>query len=482
MKYKKLYCFIIFYIGIFMQISSQPLIPLEQSYSRNIDSWIVTNGIQVPTFVKPYARPYLNEFMNTDSLLSYSIKKPIGEISWLVRKWRYESFYTVDTTGFELNIDPLFDLQLSKQETPSKYYYTNTRGIIVHGNLNHELYFESSYYDDQATFPVYLSDYINSSGVVPGQSYMRHYHVSGFDYGQATGMLYYRLNKKIELSAGQDKLFAGDGYRSLFLSDNAYSFPFIRATYTNKYFQYTRIMAVLLADSVKNVDYIPRKQFLGGFNILTIIPTNFLQLSFFEGSVWNYPDKTQNIKPDYNYFNPIIFMNSFINNNSFNLGGIAYKLSIFNTAESYGQIGWGNFNSSARFSKSNLGIQFGGKYFNAFSINNLSFQVEYNYAAGSLYGSPMNTLNYSHYNQPLGHPFGNNFHELIFGSHYNYKCWFFDAQLSKYSYGKSNVSFPIKKSKYIKDYTYNTPFIGESAIDQSNLYRFVYFVYVECKK
>ena len=258
MQIKRSYYTFLILFFISLKIYAQPLIPLEQNYTRTIDHYTISNNSSFPTFVKPFARPYLDNYLYTDSAFSYSIKPSENNEGWFIRKWRHESLFEIDTTGFKLNVDPLFDFQLARQKSPRANYYTNTRGIILHGNLNKELYFQSTYYENQATFPTYLSDYINSSRVVPGQSYMRHYKSGGFDYGHSSGVLYYQLNRNFEFSFGQDKLFVGDGYRSLLLSDVPYNYPFLRASYTNKYIQYTRIMAVLLANKYPLGSFEPR--------------------------------------------------------------------------------------------------------------------------------------------------------------------------------------------------------------------------------
>jgi hypothetical protein len=60
-----------------------------------------------------------------------------------------------------------------------------------------------------------------------------------------------------------------------------------------------------------------------------------------------------------------------------------------------------------------FGIQAGIKYYDAFGVANLDLQAEtnmvrpYTYSHGSPYGS------YSNYNQPIAHPLGANFNELI---------------------------------------------------------------------
>jgi len=67
------------------------------------------------------------------------------------------------------------------------------------------------------------------------------------------------------------------------------------------------------------------------------------------------------------------------------------------------------------------GFQYGGKYINAFGIDHLDLQVEYNIVRPYTYAHSrplenfpaQSTASYSHHNQPLAHPLGSNFKELL---------------------------------------------------------------------
>jgi hypothetical protein len=60
-----------------------------------------------------------------------------------------------------------------------------------------------------------------------------------------------------------------------------------------------------------------------------------------------------------------------------------------------------------------FGIQLGGKYIDAFGIKNLDLQLEMNRVRPFTYAHYDTINNYTHYNQPLAHPLGANFQELI---------------------------------------------------------------------
>src|SRR5262249_22762278 len=58
-------------------------------------------------------------------------------------------------------------------------------------------------------------------------------------------------------------------------------------------------------------------------------------------------------------------------------------------------------------------VQLGGKYIDAFGIPNLDLQGEFNIARPFTYSHNTQYGNYSHYQQPLAHPLGANFKELV---------------------------------------------------------------------
>lgn len=59
------------------------------------------------------------------------------------------------------------------------------------------------------------------------------------------------------------------------------------------------------------------------------------------------------------------------------------------------------------------GVKLGVKYFDAFGINNLMLQGEFNSVRPYTYAHEDGFTNYAHYNLPLAHPFGANFEEVM---------------------------------------------------------------------
>ena len=62
-------------------------------------------------------------------------------------------------------------------------------------------------------------------------------------------------------------------------------------------------------------------------------------------------------------------------------------------------------------------------------------QVEYNYVRPYTYAHHNPQQNYGHYNQPLAHPFGANFSEVLFITNYKWRRFEIDAKIMFASYG-----------------------------------------------
>jgi len=449
---------------------SQYSIPVESNYTRAIDELSIEKGGTAFTSIKPLNYSNFNDSLAIDSVLRFNIALPNEKQGWLMRKWRYENFLSVDTGIFRIALDPIFNLQIANDRNSHHNYLVNTRGIRLFGSIDNRLFFETSFYENQASFPSYLNDYILSSRVVPGQAStgygtidaagnfkgaLRTFKPGSIDFAYATGSILLKLNKHWEFSLGNGKFFIGEGYRSLLLSDNAFNYPFLKITTNYGKFQYTRIMAILQSDTLPEILSTANEKRLAGFNILSVAPTTWFNVLLFEGTIWQYPNSLKNISLDYNYYNPIIFINSALTNTRCNsIIGANLKLNLFKTIQIYGQAAFDKVNNIK------IAYQTGIKYINAFGINGFYLQSEYNFSPPDFYSSGLKTLNYSQLNQPLAHPIGNNFKEFILISNYNYKCWQFNAQLNKALYGNKAIQLPEKKPANINDFIYSTPFIG----------------------
>ena len=99
--------------------------------------------------------------------------------------------------------------------------------------------------------------------------------------------------------------------------------------------------------------------------------------------------------------------------------GFDAKANIGHSVQLYGQLLFNEFvwDQITHYSNgwwgNKQGLQAGIKYIDMFKVKNLDFQAEMNVMRPYTYSHDDTVANWSHYNQPLAHPFGANFFELI---------------------------------------------------------------------
>jgi hypothetical protein len=423
-------------------------------------------SVALPVFscFKPYINPKQNHVDKNNPQ-----RKATGV--WK-RKLKQESLFIVnDTTDkFYLTIDPLFNFQggLDIADTSKNHekLYTNTRGFLLRGDIGKKISFESSFYENQATFPRYIDNNIAASNklfpqsanynyaVIPGQGRSKPYRNNGYDYAMASGYVSYSPLHFLNLQIGNGKHFVGDGYRSLLLSDNSFNYPYARITTTFENIQYTNLYTSfmnLTDGGVKTPPHTERlfQKKIGSFQMLSVNLFHRLQLGLFQGMIWEAADSNNRQHVEFNTFDPVIGVNAAVyglHNKNNVLLGATMKLEITPWISLYGQ-----YMLDDVYSKTNggevsnkYGYQAGLKYFDVFRVKNLHLQLEYNSVRPYSYAASNPQQSYTHYNQPLAHPLGANFNEAIGFINYRLKDFFIEikgmyavkgADSSTYNYG-----------------------------------------------
>ncbi|MEM9022294.1 MAG: capsule assembly Wzi family protein [Bacteroidota bacterium] len=382
--------------------------------------------------------PVLEEQVGWDTLyrnqLSHWPRKE--HATWFGRKLRQESLITVDSGIFHVVVDPLFNFEVGRdrKDGTDVNYYTNTRGFRVRGRIGKRFAFESAAYENQARLPGYIDDFVGATGVVPGQGRAKIFKETGRDWSRASGYISYSPTDFINLQFGHGKHFIGHGYRSLLLSDNTFNYPYLRGSvrFLDDRFQYT-----LLYTWLSSVDRVPEattpeasfQRKAGTFHYLSFAPTPWLELGVFEGVIWQRWDSTGTTSFDGNFVNPVLGVNSLVKGtndlDNVVLGG-NLKVQPFRQVSLYGQFVYDH--------SSRGGYQVGAKLHDLFGIYNLHVQGEFNTVDPFTYAHRTPLQNYGHYGQPLAHPLGANFDELVGIARYRWRDFFAEVQVNMASY------------------------------------------------
>lgn len=429
--------------------------------------------------ITPAYQPYLSCF-KPYVVHAQQIQKDKSR-NWFIRKIKKENLIIVNDTSdkFYLTIDPLFNFEfgMDMADTSQEKLYKNTRGVIIRGDIGKKFSFESSFYENQATYAGYIDSYIAGTddlfpqtanynyAVVPGQGRSKVFKKNGYDYAMASGYVSWSPNKIFNIQLGHGKHFVGDGYRSLLLSDNAFNYPYARITTTFKNIQYTNLYTSfmnLTDGGVKTPPHVERlfQKKTGSFQMLSFDLWKRLQIGLFQGMIFEAADSSNKEHVDFNTFNPVIGVNSAVyglNNKNNVLLGTTLRLKIAKKIFIYGQFMLDDLASEKSGEVGNkYGYQAGLKCFDLFTLKNLHFQLEYNSVRPYAYAADNAFQSYTHYNQALAHPLGANFNEVVGFINYRLKDFFIQIKgnyavkgndSSFYNYGgnifRSSSTFPV---------------------------------------
>ena len=392
-----------------------------------------------------------------DSLMNYGVDTTRHH-SWLYRKIFNEHGIDVKTKEYTFYADYLADITTGRDFAGNRSTWLNTRGYQLAGTIGKKFYFYSSGLENQAVFPDYLTTYIKQVGIVPGQAYDRTFGKKrDKDWSDVSALVSYTPVKYVNFALGQGKTFIGDGYRSELLSDYASNYSFFKATANLGNVQYMVMWAFMTDPAYPEIGYkngYNRKW--GTFHYLDWNVNNKLSVGFFDAVIWADRDSLGNKRGfDFGYANPIIFLRPVEASNGSPdnaLIGFTAKYKLSDGITAYGQFALDEFESKAFFSnpgsyRNKYAFQLGIRGTNLLKVNSLNYLLEYNSARPYTYSETNAIKNYSEQAEPLGHPFGANFRELVGMLNYSYKKFDFSGQVNYAHYGLD----PDTASNYGKD-------------------------------
>lgn len=415
-------------------------IPLNHSYLHLFSPNPHTLDNPSHTSIKSYNNIEIKSLIDTTLQKLYQPRK-----NWIARKLFNEHFINIESDDYQLTINPLVNLVLGQDNNVDDLVYVNTRGIQFQGRIGDKFTFYSDFHENQALFPQYIQDYRNQNVVIPGEGKSKSFGENGArDWGFATGLINYRPNKFFDFQFGQGKHFLGDGYRSLLLSDNAFTYPFLKITTSVWKLKYVNLFTQMSDIRARNTNGTYVRKYVTS-HYLSINLTKRLSVGLFESII--YEDSIGTRGYDINYLNPIIFYRpvefAVGSENGNVLMGLNLKFKLTNTAHLYGQIILDEFKLDEIRARSGwwankFGFQLGGKIYD-FLIPNLIVQSEVNMVRPYTY-SHFNTFqNYAHYNQPLAHPLGANFVESVTHIAYRKNRIFGELEIMYASQGRDTL-------------------------------------------
>lgn len=422
-------------------------------------------------------RPFLIDSLinhTYDSVMNIGVSS--DRKSWIERKLFNEHLFDVKTKDYTFYGDILVDLQVGRDFTGKRSTYLNTRGFQFGGTVGTKFSFYTSGFEDQGKFPTYYNDLVNLNTFIPGQAYARHYTglpQNTHDWSYVTAIVSYTPIKQLNITLGQDKMFIGDGYRSLLLSDYAANMPLLRLTANLGKVQY--MMAWTYLEDLKEPKFDTFNSYRRKWALFHYVDwnvSNRVSLGFFNALIAPEADVNGNRRGfDLNFINPVLFANSIgpsgdLKDNVFM--GFTGKYKIFDKTAIYGQLLLDRFKAKNFFSGNNNdntnGVQLGIRGADIFKVERLNYLFEFNTVKPYTYANSQPLNSYTFFGDPLAHPFGANFREFLGIMNYSVGRFDFQGQLNYAKYGV-DISKADNHGKILtKPYPENpnpTPVIGQ---------------------
>jgi hypothetical protein len=393
------------------------------------------------TASKPYTYSEVSEYYDLTKEKKQFLKP--NKKTWVGNKIWNEHLLQIKKKDYWFTVDFLLDTQLGKDNSNLAYTFNNSRIVQVNGEILDKISFSTTYYESQGRFAEYINRFIenpalnvrpkNSEGLVPGRGKTKRHRTDSHDYPVAEAYLAYTPNKYLQFQFGNGRNFLGDGYRSFILSDVSAPTTYLKLKANIWKFQYTNIWMWNTEPSLSSaLDPKEHARKYIAAHYLSFNVNDRLNLGFFETAISRGGNGI-----DAGFLNPIIFYRSLEFNRGEDAGnailGLAGKYKLTNQISLYSQLvvdefSFNKLNSLGRW-ENKFAYQIGAKYFDAFQIDHLFLQLEYNYARPYTFAHQTSALNYGNYSQPMGHLWGANFWEAIAIARYKKDRWSGSAKL-----------------------------------------------------
>ncbi|MFY7651723.1 MAG: hypothetical protein ACOVQE_03435, partial [Chitinophagaceae bacterium] len=323
----------------------------------------------------------------------------------------------IKRSDFSIYLTPLYTYTIGSDANISRNVFTNTRGFYIRGMLGKKIGFYTYFRTHQERTPLFVQQYINQFSAVPGAGYFKRYHTDGYDFFDGRGGIMFKATKGIDVQFAYDRVFVGDGFRSLILSDFSQNFLFLKVNARFWKFNYYNLFGEMTsAFKLTGQDNLRPKKYMA-MHHLDFQVSKRINIAFYENIMFSRRDGFE-----LNYLNPVILYQTIQQQ----LGspdkltlGFNIKANVFKRTQLYSQIVINEFLMREVLKYKNgywankQALQVGAKMVDFLGVKNLDVQAEVNLIRPFVYTHTDSVTNFSHYNQPLAHPLGANLKEFI---------------------------------------------------------------------
>lgn len=430
-------------------------------------------GQVIHTDVKPYARETLEDVLSqvpdhkltpvergwqermrnlvSDSLANADIHKGL----WHTFYTNHRDFYHHSHSSpekFQIYINPVLYLGAGVESHDYPDFRTpipltvNSRGASIRIKLFDKIGIYTEVYDNLNRVPIFVYREFQQTDILPGEAFIKTFEdENALDFFSSRAYITYSPVKQFRVKFGKDRVFLGNGFQSVVLSDHATDYLLLSFN--------TRIWKLELTNLfTQMIDFVPNKNDSEGtfprkyavFHQLSYKPNPNLSFSVFESIVYSPTLANGERGFELQYLNPIIFYRSAeqaLGSPDNALLGFSVKANLFKTLQLYGQVLLDDYNFSVRDEGSGywgnkLGYQLGGKYIDMFNIPTLDLQAEFNRVRPFTYQHFNVAANFTNYGQVLGHAAGANLNNVnVILRYHPFPAWNFYLAYSQINKG-----------------------------------------------
>ena len=431
-------------------------IPLDNVYYDRIMQKYQSENMTILSSMKPLLLQEMDSVFEISDVLYKVPGDSKNKNTFVYRKLFTENLFSYTTKDFSITADPVFNFGLGYETKEPKNTWINTRGIAVTGLLGNSFSFSTTIYETQAVFATWPDSAIRTLGVVPGQGGYKGFKENGVDYFNSSGYVSYSPLQYINITMGYGKNFIGEGYRSMLLSDASFNYPYFKFTGNFKKVKYTVLYNQLIDRSARSDLYGYDRKW-STMHYLQVLLWGRLNVGLFDAIVWENADTSGYRGFDVQYLNPVILLRPV--EESFGspdnaLVGATFSVRINKHYTIYGQLILDEFKlehvkANDGWWANKYGYQLGISGWNLLNITALNARLEYNQARPYTYSHSSTIESYGHFNQPLAHPMGANFRELVAMASYTRGNWMANLKMNIAMYGVDTAGKDFGKNVFI---------------------------------
>lgn len=358
-----------------------------------------------------------------------------------------DGLISIQSKKHHLFLNPVFHNTYGLDAKQNDDFFITGAGAAFQYHYKNKIAAYADFISQQSTFPNYTDTFIQQYHCIPGQGLAKH-SGSGYTYHNYRYYLSYQLNPYFNFAFGNLKNHWGDGFHSLILSNNPVEYPYFKITTNIWKIKYINLFANFLDLQKYNGNKKSYRNKFASFHYLSVILLKKINLSFFEGIIWQAADEFGYRGFDVNYINPVIYyrpVESSMDSPDNAIIGVNGSYRFLHGNMVYGQVVLDEFKLQHVRDKdgwyaNKQAFQVGYKTYEPFGLKNLFMQYEYHRVRPFMYSHQNATQNYTHFNQSLAHPLNCNFKEHFFNVTYHMKRWFMQLKYQDALFGNDTAT------------------------------------------